>query len=76
MSRVVTETCFGRVIENVIKYDLYVKFAQMFAHNVHIYVLNSIVKISMMFAKYFEYYIIILRGRFFLDTLYSIVYEL
>jgi len=45
MSRVVTETCFGRVIENVIKYDLYVKFAQMFAHNVHIYVLNSIVKI-------------------------------
>jgi len=26
------------------------------------YVLNSVVKISMMFAKYFEYYTIILRG--------------
>jgi len=34
------------------------------------YVLNSVVKISMMFAKYFEYYTIILRGRFFVDTLY------
>jgi len=29
------------------------------------YVLNSVVKISMMFAKYFEYYIIILRGSVF-----------
>jgi len=29
------------------------------------YVLNSVVKISMMFAKYFEYYTIILRGPFF-----------
>jgi len=28
----------------------------------HKYVLNSVVKISVMFAKYFEYYIIILRG--------------
>jgi len=26
------------------------------------YVLNSVVKISMMFAKYLEYYTIILRG--------------
>ena len=26
--------------------------------------LNSVVKISMMFAKYFEYYTIILGGRF------------
>ena len=33
--------------------------------------LNSVVKISMMPAKYFEYYTIILRGgRFFVDTLY------
>jgi len=33
--------------------------------------LNSVVKISMMSAKYFEYYTIILRGgRFFVDTLY------
>jgi len=31
------ETCFGRVIENVIKYDLCVKFPQIFAHNVQIY---------------------------------------
>jgi len=28
--------CFGRVIENVIKYDLYVKFPRIFAHNVQI----------------------------------------
>jgi len=27
--------------------------------------LNSVVQISMMFAKYFEYYAIILRGPFF-----------
>jgi len=29
------------------------------------YVLNSVVKISVMFAQYFEYYTIILSGRFF-----------
>ena len=29
------------------------------------YVLNSVVKISMMFAKYFEYYTVILRGGAF-----------
>jgi len=29
------------------------------------YVLNYVVKISMMFAKYFEYYTIILRGPVF-----------
>ena len=28
-------------------------------------VLNSVVQISMMFAKYFEYYTILLRGAFF-----------
>ena len=28
--------CFGTVIENVIKYDLYIKFPQIFAHNVQI----------------------------------------
>jgi len=34
------------------------------------YVLNSVVKISVMFAKYFEYYNIILMGAFFfVDTL-------
>jgi len=29
--------CFERVIENVIKYDLYVKFPRIFAHNLQIY---------------------------------------
>jgi len=33
-----------------------------FLHKMYTYVLNYFVKISMMFAKYFEYYIIILRG--------------
>jgi len=32
------------------------------------YVLNSAVKISMMFAKYFAYYTIILRGAIILST--------
>jgi len=37
------------------------------------YVLNSIVKISLMFAQYFEYYVIILRGGAFFrgHTVYS-----
>jgi len=36
------------------------------------YVLNSVVKISVMFPKYFEYYTIILRAAvFFVDTLYN-----
>jgi len=35
------------------------------------YVLNFVVNISMMFAKYFEYYTIILGGSFFVDTLYK-----
>jgi len=34
------------------------------------YVLNSVVKISTVFAKYFEYYTtILIRGSFFVDTL-------
>jgi len=34
--------------------------------------LNSVVKISIMSDKYFEYYTIILRGAvFFVDTLYN-----
>ena len=42
-----------------------------FLHTVYMYVLNSIVKILMIFAKYFEYYTIILGGgAFFVDTLY------
>jgi len=36
------------------------------------YVLNSVVKISTMFAEYFEYYTIILKGGpFFVDMLYN-----
>ena len=40
------------------------------------YVLNLVVKITLMFAQYFEYYVIILRGggRFFVDTLYILVH--
>jgi len=34
-------------------------------HTVYIYELNTVVKIPMMFAKYFEYYTIILRGGAF-----------
>jgi len=34
------------------------------------YVLNSVVKISLMFAQHFEYYAIILTGPLFVDTLY------
>ena len=42
-----------------------------FLHTVYKCLLNSVVKISMMFARYFEYYTIILRGgAFFVDTLY------
>ena len=33
-----------------------------FLHTVYKYVLNSVVEISVMFVKYFEYYTIILRG--------------
>jgi len=33
-----------------------------FLHTMYKYMLHSVVKISMMFAKYFEYYAIILRG--------------
>ena len=36
-----------------------------FLHTMYKYALNSVVKISMMFAKYFEYYTIILGGAVF-----------
>jgi len=36
-----------------------------FLHTMYKYVLNSVVKISLMFAQYFEYYAIILRGAVF-----------
>jgi len=39
-----------------------------FLHTMYKYVLNSVVKISTMFAQYFEYYAIILRGPFFVGT--------
>jgi len=56
----------------IIKYDLYVKFPE-FLHTMYKYVLNSVVKISVMSAKYFEYCNIILRGPF-LWTRCSIVF--
>jgi len=34
-------------------------------HTMYRYVLNSVAKISLMFAEYFEYYGIILRGAVF-----------
>ena len=38
------------------------------------YVLNLVIKILLMFAQYFEYYAIILRGAvFFVDTVYNLV---
>ena len=37
-----------------------------FLHTMYKYMLHSVVKISMMFAKYFEYYAIILLGGRFL----------
>jgi len=40
------------------------------------YVLNSVVKISMMFAKYFKYYTIILRGGIFSWTRCIIIADL
>jgi len=46
------------------KYDLFVKFTRIFAHNVQMYA-KFFVKISMMSVKYFEYYTIILRGAVF-----------
>jgi len=49
--------------KHVIKCNLYVKFPRIL-HAVYKYVLYSVVKISVMFAKYFEYYTIILRGQF------------
>jgi len=56
---VVTETCVLICTENVIKYYLYVKFTEIFAHNVQICV---VVKISLMFAQYFDHYAITLTG--------------
>ena len=39
-----------------------------FLHTLYKYVLNSLLSISLIFAKYFEYYAVILRGPFFVDT--------
>jgi len=38
-----------------------------FLHTMNKYVLTSVVKISLMFAQYFDYYAIVLRS-FFMDT--------
>jgi len=63
--------CFGRVIENVIKYDLYVKFAQIFAHNIQICAKFScknfadVCPVSWILRHYTKG-----GGCFFVDTLY------
>ena len=44
-----------------------------FLRTMYVYVLNSVVKISLMFAEYFEYHAIVLRGAVFLWTHYYIV---
>jgi len=51
----------------VIKYDFYAKFPQIFAQNVQMCA-KLCCKNFMMFAKYSEYYSIILRGAVFLWT--------
>jgi len=73
--RIVMETlALTRNWKHVIKYDKNMIFMwnfHEFLHTMHKYVLSSVVKISTMFAmQYFEYYAIILRGPFFVDTLY------
>ena len=50
--------------KHVIKYDLYVTFPRIFAHNVQICA-QFCCKISIIYAKYVEYYTIILRGGVF-----------
>ena len=57
--------CFWRVTENVIKYSMiFTLNFHKFVHTMDKYVLNSVVKISVVFAQYFEYYAIILGGHF------------
>jgi len=56
--------CFGRVIKNVIKYDLYVKFPRIFAHNVQIYAKSCCKNFNDVCQVYFGCYTIIFRGRF------------
>jgi len=61
-----TETCFGRVIENVIKYDLYVKSSRIFAHSIQLcttFCYKNINDVCQVF-KMLHYY------TFFVDTLY------
>ena len=43
-----------------------------FLHTMYKYVLNSVVKIALMFAQYFDYYAITLKGVVFVDTLYIV----
>jgi len=52
--------------KHVIKYDtIFTLNFHKILHIMYKCVLNSAVIISLMFAKYFEYYTIILRGPFF-----------
>ena len=47
-----------------------------FLHTMYKHVLNPVVKISLMFAQYFDYYTILLRGPIFVDKVYIIVYPI
>ena len=49
-------------------------FFHEFLHTMYKYVLNSVIKMSVMFAQYFEYYAIILRGPFFSWTHYIYIF--
>ena len=44
---------------------IFILISTIFLHTIYKYVLNSVAKIPVMFAKYFEYYTIMLRGPFF-----------
>jgi len=55
--------CYGRVIENVINYDFYIKFPGIFVRNVQIcatFGCRNVIDV----AKYFEYYTIMLGALF------------
>jgi len=59
---------FGRVIENIIKYDLYVKFPLIFSHNVQIcakFCCKNSNDVCQVFRMIHHYTSIILRGTTF-----------
>jgi len=61
--------CFRRVIANVMKYDLYVKFPQIFAHNVRICAKFSCKNFTDSLPSILNTTALYLGGRFFMDML-------